>query len=119
MPLASRITDDHGCPVHGGGPVVTGCATVLSGYERAARVGDELVCPPGTDVIADGEPTVIVGGQRAARIGDPTEAGGLISQGCPTVTIGGVTQVLATDKPFVEDCELKKKNAERRAARGQ
>lgn len=118
MPLASRITDNHGCPIHGGGPVVTGCATVLIGYERAARVGDLLVCPPGTDVIAEGAATVIVGGQHAARIGDPTAHDGALSQGCPTVTIGDVTQILKTDKPFVEDCELKKKNAQRLAARG-
>jgi uncharacterized Zn-binding protein involved in type VI secretion len=118
MPPAARITDGHRCPVHGGGPIDTGCETVVIGYERAARVGDTLICPPGLDVIARGEPTVIIGGQQAARIGDPTVHSGNVAQGCPTVIIGGVTERLQTDKPFCEDCEKRRKAAEARAARG-
>jgi uncharacterized Zn-binding protein involved in type VI secretion len=117
MPFAARITDAHGCPVHGGGPVVSGCVTVIIGYEPAARVGDTLVCPPGVDVIAQGEPTVIIGYQHAARIGDPTVHQGRVAAGCPTVIIGGLTQPLHTDKPFCEDCEKKRKEFEAKEAR--
>jgi uncharacterized Zn-binding protein involved in type VI secretion len=114
MPPAARITDGHGCPAHGGGPVVTGCQTVIIGYELAARVGDELICPPGTDVIAAGEPSVIIGFKHAARIGDPTVHNGRVAAGCPTVIIGGTSVPLRTDKPFCEDCEKKRKEREAR-----
>jgi uncharacterized Zn-binding protein involved in type VI secretion len=119
MPPASRITDNHACPVHATTPVVLGELTVLIGYMPAARVGDPLACVP-PDVIAMGEPTVLIGNRMAARIGDPTAHGGKLIQGCPTVIIGSSPQAetLRTDEPFCEECERKKKEREARRQKG-
>lgn len=117
MPAAARITDAHTCPDHGGGPVEAGCTSVIIGHQPAARVGDTLLCPPGTDVITEGDTSVLIGFQPAARIGDATSHGGALSAGCPTVTIGGGPSSLKTDKPFCEDCAAKRKQAEAQNAR--
>lgn len=119
MPPASRITDNHACPVHGATPVAFGDRTVLIGYMPAARVGDVLACVP-PDVIVDGEPTVIIGDRDAARVGDATAHGGRLVQGCPTVLIGSSPQAetLRTDEPFCEECEAKKKAREARRRQG-
>ena len=116
MPAASRITDTHSCPAHGGGPTSSGEGTVLIGFQPAARVGDKLECGPASDAIAEGEASVIIGGKNAARLGDPTSHGGSLTMGCPTVNIGSSPQgvTLRTDAPFCEECAEK---AERRAAR--
>src|SRR5271165_4103283 len=123
MPPAARITDFHSCPMvnpgpvpHVGGPVSAGCATVIIGYQLAARVGDSAVCVPGMDSISRGESSVIIGNKAAARMGDPTSHGGVVAAGCPTVIIGGSTQTLQTDKPFCEDCEKLKKKLAAKAA---
>ena len=116
MPAAARITDAHGCPIHGGGPIVSGETSVIICFQPAARVTDTLVCPPAVDVISGGEPSVQIGFQDAARRGDPTAHGGRITSGCPTVNIGSQAQAaaLATDKPFCEECEKKKQEEEAR-----
>lgn len=112
MPPAARITDMHTCPVptHVGGPVVVGEPTVIIGMMPAAREGDQLVCATGPDAVARGESTVLIGHRPAARMGDPTNHGGVIVVGCPTVIIGSMAQVeaLRTDKPFCEECEKKR-----------
>jgi uncharacterized Zn-binding protein involved in type VI secretion len=98
MPAAARVGDKHRCneidPVpHTGGEILDGCATVLIGEERAARVGDHAHCTgDAEDVIAVGEPTVLVGERPAARLGDAT-AGGHILSGLTTVQIGAPTEV--------------------------
>ncbi len=96
MPPAARITDAHVCPkvdppAHVGGPVLSGAAKVLIGHQPAARVGDKAVCVPAVDAISKGEPSVIIEGKDAARLGDPTEHGGKVVAGCPTVLIGSQT----------------------------
>jgi uncharacterized Zn-binding protein involved in type VI secretion len=98
MPPAARITDDHSCPKvdpppHVGGPIQTGAAKVLIGFQHAARVGDKALCTGvgELDPISKGEPSVKIEGQDAARLGDPTEHGGKITQGCPTVLIASQT----------------------------
>jgi len=63
MPDAARIGDNHTCPVsdpsaHVGGPILTG------------------------------ETTVLIADMAAARVGDHTAHGGVIVEGCRTVTIG-------------------------------
>jgi uncharacterized Zn-binding protein involved in type VI secretion len=120
MPPAARISDLHTCPLpnHVGGPVVVGETTVLIGYMPAARVGDQLICALGPDSVARGEDTVLIGSSPAARIGDPTNHGGKIVVGCPTVIIGSVAQVatLKTDRPFCEECERKRRQREAAAA---
>ncbi|MCY1059716.1 PAAR domain-containing protein [Nannocystis sp. SCPEA4] len=106
MPPSARITDGHTCPVHGGGPVCVGDATIIVGNVPAARLGDGLICPCGPDLISQGENTVIFGNMPAARLGDATAHGGALAQGCPTVLIGSTaqTEALKTDKPFCEKC---------------
>ncbi len=99
MPLASRITDMHVCPMvtpglppipHVGGPVVgPGVPTVLIGKLPAAVVGDSCVCVGPPDSIVKGSMTVMIGGKPAARLGDSTAHGGTVVLGCPTVMIGG------------------------------
>ena len=118
MPPAARITDMHTCPMvnpgpvpHVGGPVVAGCATVMIGYEPAARVGDSAICVPGKDSISAGSSNVMIGDQQAARLGDPTTHGGVVVAGCPTVIIGTSNQVdalaaaAAVGTPFCAECE--------------
>ncbi len=92
---AARITDLHTCPQvepgpvpHVGGPIVSGCITVIIGGQPAARIGDQATCVGPTDTIAAGSPTVIIGGQPAARIGDATQHGGVITSGFATVVVG-------------------------------
>lgn len=99
MPPAARITDMHTCPKvepgpvpHVGGPVIAGEGTVIIGFQPAARVGDKLVCIGPPDAVSQGEGTVIIGNKDAARLGDPTDHGGVIVVGCPTVFIGSSTQ---------------------------
>ena len=91
---AARIPDMHTCPMvngvvpHVGGPIASGCPTVLTGSMPQARVSDNLVCVGPPDVIVKGSATVFVGGMPAARMGDNTAHGGVIAMGCPTVLIG-------------------------------
>src|SRR5277367_946818 len=121
MPLAARISDMHVCPKvepgpvpHVGGPTVSGETSVLIGFMPAARVGDSLVCVGPPDSIKAGEPSVIIGHKDAARLGDPTNHGGKLVVGCPTVIIGSSPQAetIKTDKPFCEECERKRKEQE-------
>lgn len=120
MPPAARITDAHGCPAHGGGPVVSGESSVIICYQFAARIGDTLVCPPAVDAISGGEPSVQIGYRDAARRGDPTAHGGRVTSGAPTVNIGSSAQAdaLRTDKPFCEECEKKKREQESQEQEG-
>lgn len=65
---AARIGDMHTCPIHAGGPVLTGQVNVLIGGMPAARITDKALCvnsPP--DVIIEGEPTVLVAATRLAH----------------------------------------------------
>lgn len=126
MPPAARITDMHVCPKvepgpvpHIGGPTTSGEATVIVGFQKAARVGDSLLCvgPGVSDSISRGEPTVIIGNKHAARLGDPTSHGGVLVAGCPTVIIGSSTQSFTIQvaaqngTPFCEECEKRKQAA--------
>ena len=126
MPAAARITDLHTCPKvepgpvpHIGGPIAAGEGTVLIGFQPAARAGDQLVCVGPPDSVKRGEPTVLIGYRDAARLGDPTSHGGVIVAGCPSVLIGSSPQAeaLKTDKPFCEECERKKREHEKAAAK--
>ncbi len=96
MPPASRLGDNHVCPMvtgivpHVGGPIAGPCApNVLIGGMPAARIGDMLVCVGPPDVIAMGSTSVLIAGSPAARLGDNTAHGGVIVVGLPTVMIGG------------------------------
>ena len=118
MPPAARVTDMHVCPEvdpgpkpHVGGPVAAGEATVLIGFQPAARKGDKAVCIGPPDTISAGEGSVLIGGKPAARLGDATSHGGKIAMGCPTVLIGSSAQgqTLKTDRPFCEECERQKR----------
>src|ERR1043166_2419569 len=91
MPPAARITDNHTCPIHGGGPIVTGSPDVITGNRPQARVTDKLIClGVPIDVIAKGSSTVFVNNLMAARITDLTVHAGVIVTGYPTVIIGEV-----------------------------
>lgn len=90
----------HSCPMqtpaapspipHNGGPILPpGCPTVMICGQPAARIGDQALCVGPPDAIVMGSSSVLIGGQPAARMGDNTAHGGSISQGAPTVMIGG------------------------------
>jgi uncharacterized Zn-binding protein involved in type VI secretion len=74
---------------HVGGPIVTGCSTVIVNFMPAARVGDTATCVGPPDTIAKGSATVMIGGMPAARMGDQTVHGGVIVSGDFTTNIGG------------------------------
>ena len=103
--------------------MVAGFASVLIGYQPAARVGDALVCVPAQDSIAAGSASVLIGHKAAARVGDPTSHGGVVVAGCPTVIIGGSGQgatllaAAASGTPFCEECEKARKAAEEKKRR--
>jgi uncharacterized Zn-binding protein involved in type VI secretion len=87
----------HTCPMatpgtppvaHFGGPIITGCPTVLIGGQPAARISDQATCIGPPDAVVQGAATVHIGGQPAARMGDMTVHGGVITTGMPTVLIG-------------------------------
>lgn len=120
MPPAARISDAHRCPKHVKGKVAVGEATVLIGFMPAARAGDALDCAGRRDAIKQGEGTVLIGNKPAARLGDPTNHGGALIVGDPTVLIGSSAQAetLKTNKPFCEECEAKRKKREAQAKRG-
>ncbi len=95
---AARITDMHTCPMaspsvppvpHVGGPIITGCPTVIIGAMQAARVTDMCTCVGPPDMIVKGSSNVLIGKLFAARIGDMTSHGGVITTGYPNVLIGG------------------------------
>ncbi|HEY8376062.1 MAG TPA: PAAR domain-containing protein [Nannocystis sp.] len=112
MPEAARITDDHECSKHGGGPIHSGSADVVIGYLPAARVSDSVVCTPvgPADSIQVGAATVLINNRSAARRTDPCAHGGRIVAGCPTVLIGDTPQSFALraaarrGTPLCEDC---------------
>lgn len=122
MPPASRITDLHTCPAHGGGPVSTGSPDVIVGHQPAARMTDTMVCG-GPDVIRAGSSNVLINRLQAARIGDPTVHGGVLASGDPTVIIGESPQTFAlvaaaaAGKPFVEECPYARAERELEEAR--
>lgn len=76
---------------HVGGPILPpGEPTVIIGMLPAARMTDMLTCVGPPDSILMGSPTVLIGNLMAARLGDPTDHGGVIILGEPTVEIGEV-----------------------------
>ena len=95
-PPASRITDNHVCPMvtgivpHVGGPILTPAApTVLIGKLPAAGVGSVALCVGPPDTVVKGSATVLVAKRPMARMGDLCSHGGTIILGCPTVLVGG------------------------------
>lgn len=130
MPPASRIGDNHTCPMvnpgpspHVGGPIISGLGTVLIGNKPAARVGDKATCQAPPDTISMGAPNVLIGNKMAARIGDPTVHGGVVVAGESTVIIGTNPQgavLKAAAKSGVAFCEeCARRKAEARARRMQ
>src|SRR5262245_20846826 len=113
MPAASRIKDDHTCPLvddkaHVGGEVTNGEKTLLIGGSPAARVRDVLKCQGPADSIVKGASTVKIGGKEAARMSDETAHGGKLVGSCPTVRIGDTPQgaaLMSAGAPLVERCE--------------
>lgn len=126
MPPASRIGDNHTCPMvnpgptpHVGGPIISGMGSVLIGNKPAARVGDKATCQAPPDTISMGAPSVLIGNKMAARIGDSTVHGGVIVAGETTVIIGSSPQgavMKAAAKSGVAFCEeCARRKAEQRA----
>ena len=88
--------DLHSCPLVNPGPVphvglmiAQGSTDVLIGKLPAARMGDQAICVGPPDPIAAGSSSVFINKVPAARMGDSTSHGGVITQGCSTVIIGG------------------------------
>jgi uncharacterized Zn-binding protein involved in type VI secretion len=94
MPPVARIGDPTNHPGVIGGP---GVLSVLIGGRPAAVVGTLHVCalPPAAGgphpqtPLIKGSVTVLIGGRAAARVGDMAACGAMITQGVPSVLIGG------------------------------
>ena len=87
--------DSHNCPLvtgiipHVGGPIVgPNETTVLIVNQPAAVVDDSATCVGQTNKVTSGSMTVGIGGKSAERVSDPTDHGGIVSTGAPTVIIG-------------------------------
>lgn len=92
MPDASRKTDAHTCPVHGGGPVLQPCSSnVVTGKLPQARFSDQAICAPPPDVIIQGSLTVLTNMLPSVRVQDKTAHAGQVVMGLPSVKIGGMT----------------------------
>ena len=94
--MAARVGDKTSCPKveqvipHVGGPIAgPGCATVMIGNKPASVQDDQAGCVGPPDKITAGSTTVMIGNKAAVRLKDPTEHGGIVSMGEPTVIIGG------------------------------
>lgn len=92
---AARVGDDHSCPMtqpngspHVGGPILAGATKTEIGDALATRLEDKASCIGAIDTIAQGAMPVPIEGKAAARQTDPTEHGGAIVEGEPTVLIG-------------------------------
>ena len=91
---AARVGDFHSCPAvtglipHVGGPISSGSPNVIICGNQAATVSSFAVCNGPLDQITQGSTTVFINGLPAARQGDLSAHGGVIVQGCPTVSIG-------------------------------
>lgn len=85
----------HLCPAfngpvpHVGGPTLAASPNVFVGNLPIARLSDKLICVGPPDVVAKGSATVFANGLPVARVGDPTQHGGKIVVGNPTVLAGG------------------------------
>ncbi len=85
---ASRVTDNHVCPMvtgtvpHVGGPIILGSFTVLTGNMAQARVSDTAVCTGPPDLILMGQPNVLVGMAGGAGLGG-LAAGAAMAGGAP------------------------------------
>lgn len=93
---AARLNDQHSCPMiegdkaHNGGPInPLASPNVNIGGSPAARQSDMCTCVGSVDTITGGSGSVNINGRPAARMGDQTAHGGIITQGCSTVNIGG------------------------------
>jgi uncharacterized Zn-binding protein involved in type VI secretion len=111
---AARVTDNHSCPKHGGGPIIPPCDPTdkVNGLAQA-RATDKARCPGPIDIIVTGSSTVRVHGKPAARATDKCMHGGEILPPCsPDVKIGGapIGVTLGNPRNAERDC--------RRAARG-
>lgn len=94
---ASRLTDNHICPMitpgtppipHVGGPILSpGALTVITVGLIQSHITDVCVCVGPPDIVAQGSPTVIIGGLPATRITSSTAHGGMVVLGAPTVLI--------------------------------
>jgi uncharacterized Zn-binding protein involved in type VI secretion len=81
------LGDLEKCP-GGGGPIVTGAATVFIEGRQAAVQGSRIDCSSGPTVIESGSPTVWIEGEPAARRTDTTCHKGMVDTGAATVFIG-------------------------------
>jgi uncharacterized Zn-binding protein involved in type VI secretion len=100
MSDASRLGDNHTCPLHGGGPVQTPLSPdVLINGLPAARATDQAFCAPVMDFIVTGASTVFINGLPAARRTDKTMHGGIIISGAGDVIIGGPAQGVTLGDP--------------------
>lgn len=99
MPPASRLLDNHVCPMvtpgvppipHVGGPIsAPGAPTVLTGSMPQSVMGDMAVCVGPPDSIIKGSATVLAMSKPAVRMGDNSAHGGVVVGCFPTVIIGG------------------------------
>jgi len=81
------IGHEHTCPLHGGGPVLTGDSTLTVNGIPAALVGDTCSCTVIVDTIVSGTYKLTVNGKQAALVGSTTSHGGSITEGDSLLTV--------------------------------
>src|SRR5262245_12794514 len=97
MPESARVTDNHTCPTHTGGPIIKGSPDTVVTAKAAARLIDLSQCIGLTDPIAQGSSTVLMDGLPASRKTDKTSHQGAIVTGEATVVVGGDPIRIAVD----------------------
>ena len=87
MANIALIGHEHSCPLHVGGPILTGDATLTVNGIPAALVGDTCTCMGGSDTIVSGTSKLTVNGKQAALVGSKTAHGGTIIEGDSLLTV--------------------------------
>lgn len=100
MKKSARVTDNHSCPFvdpsgtpHTGGPINSGCTTVIAEDQFQAIISGLMTCVGPVDVITSGASTVHIRGMFAARQTDQAAHGGTVVGAAGHVFIGGPTHV--------------------------
>lgn len=89
MQICPQVTPPVPVP-HVGGPIIgPGSINVIIGGSPASVMGDMAMCVGIPCNIIKGSMSVLLGNKPAVRIGDPTNHGGAVVTGFPTVLIGG------------------------------
>ncbi len=88
MAQIALMGHNHVCPLHVGGPIISGNTTCTVNGIPMALVGDRCSCAYGEpDVITAGSSSMTINGIQVATTNSATVHGGIIVQGNPALTL--------------------------------